>query len=373
MPRPGLMHPMMGARLGLLLRSLTSNGPIAPRNIPVITTMVLSALARVPIAALERVITARRLRTAPELKAPVFIIGHWRSGTTHTHNLMARSPQFGWISPLATGIPDEILTLGSWLRPWLEQMLPEDRMVDHVAVNPDSPQPDEIPLANMQPLSVFHALYFPHNFQSHIDKGVFLEGCSEAEIKRWQTLMVEFLRKIAVQQGKPRLLIKNESYAARVALLRSMWPEAKFIHIHRNPYEVYVSTVNYYKKLLPTMAFQSFDHVDIEAFVLKEYPRVMQRCLEDTAKLPPDQFIEIGFQEITSTPVDTLGRIYDQLQLPGWEDDRNGVEEYLSTIRDYKRNTFTMAAGDIERVRSAWGKYASRWGYQVPEAFDPVV
>ena len=366
------MHPMMGARLSLLLRSLTSNGPIAPRNIPVITTMVLSALARLPIATLERFVTARRLRSAPELEAPIFIIGHWRSGTTHTHNLMARSPQFGWISPLATGIPGEILTLGSWLRPWLEQMLPEDRMVDHVAVNPDSPQPDEIPLANMQPLSVFHALYFPLYFQRHIDRGVFLEGCSEEEIKRWQTLMVDFLNKIVIQQGKSRLLIKNESYTARVALLRSIWPEAKFIHIHRNPYEVYVSTVNYYQKLLPTMAFQSFDHVDIEAFVLKTYPRVMRRCLQDTAKLPPNQFIEVGFQEITSAPLDTLGHIYDQLQLPDWEDDRSGAEEYLATIRDYKPNKFTMAAEDIERVRSAWGEYATRWGYQVPETLDPA-
>lgn len=184
--------------------------------------------------------------------------------------------------------------------------------------------------------------------------------------------MVDFLNKIVIQQGKSRLLIKNESYTARVALLRSIWPEAKFIHIHRNPYEVYVSTVNYYQKLLPTMAFQSFDHLDIEAFVLKTYPRVMRRCLQDTAKLPPNQFIEVGFQEITSAPLDTLGRIYDQLQLPDWEDDRSGAEEYLATIRDYKPNKFTMAAEDIERVRSAWGEYATRWSYQVPETLDPA-
>ncbi len=368
--KPSLMHPMMGARFGLLLRSLTGNGPIELRNAPVLTAMVLSAMARVPIAALERYITARRLRTAPALEAPVFIIGHWRSGTTHTHNLMARSNQFGWISPLATGIPDEILTLGTWLRPMLEKMLPEDRMVDHVAVNPDSPQPDEIPLANLQPLSVFHALYFPRSFQTHIDKGVFLEGCSKKEIERWQTLMLEFLQKIVIEQGKPKLLIKNESYTARVALLRSIWPEAKFIHVHRNPYEVYVSTVNYYRKLLPTMAFQKFDHVDIESFVLDTYLRVMRRCLRDTAQLPENQFIEVGFQEITSNPLQALGRIYDQLQLPNWQEDRAGAEEYLATIRDYKRNTFTMDAADRERVRTYWGEYADKWGYSVPEAFN---
>jgi len=87
---PGLMHPMMGARLGLLLRSLTNNGPIAPRNAPLITAMVLSALARLPIATLERFVTARRLRSAPELEAPIFIIGHWRSGTDFYHRPLAK-------------------------------------------------------------------------------------------------------------------------------------------------------------------------------------------------------------------------------------------------------------------------------------------
>jgi len=360
------MHPLMGARLGLLTRALATNGPIPLRHAPLITAMVLSAAARLPIATLERVITAQRIRRAPAMEAPVFIIGHWRSGTTHTHNLMARSREFGWISPLATGIPGEILTLGAWLRPWLEKMLPEDRAVDHVAVNPDSPQPDEIPLANMQTMSVFHALYFPRRFQEHIEKGVFLEGCNDAQIERWRALMISFLRKIAAQQGKPRLVIKNESYTARVALLRSIWPDAKFVHVHRNPYEVYVSTVNYYRKLLPTMALQPYGHVDIESFVLDTYSRVMDLCIADTADLPADQFIEIGFKELTSAPIDTLERIYGQLRLPGWDAARERTIEYLASIRDYKRNEFTMASADIERVASAWGEYAARWGYQAP-------
>jgi len=58
--------------------------------------------------------------------------------------------------------------------------------------------------------------------------------------------------------------------------------------------------------------------------------------------------------------------------LENWENDRSGAEEYLATIRDYKPNKFTMAAEDIERVRSAWGEYATRWGYQVPETLDPA-
>lgn len=364
--RPGLHHPLMGARLGLLLRSLAGNGPIPLRRWPLVGAMLASAVARAPIALVERTVTARAVRRGPGLDPPVFIIGHWRSGTTHLHNLMARSPALGWISPLATGIPGEILTLGAWLRPLLERALPEDRLVDRVAVTPDSPQPDEIPLANMQTLSVFHALYFPRRFREHFERGVFIEGCTPREIERWRRLMVAFLGKIAAQQGRATLIIKNESYTARVAALRAIWPGARFIHVHRNPFEVYVSTVNYYRRLLPTLALQPFDRLDIESFVLETYPRVMSRCIEETSDLPADQFIEVGYDEIASSPMGVLARIHESLGLPGWATAGPRAEAYLASIRGYRRNEFRMAPGEIERVRVAWGEYIARWGYSAP-------
>ena len=88
------------------------------------------------------------------------------------------------------------------MRPWLERALPEDRHVDRVAVRPSSPQEDEIPLANIQQLSVFHALYFPKRFQRHIDRGVFFDGCTAAEIATWCRSVRTFVAKIVLHQGK---------------------------------------------------------------------------------------------------------------------------------------------------------------------------
>ena len=101
-----------------------------------------SALCRVPFRLMDQVTLHRRRDLLADMSDPVFIIGHWRSGTTHLHNLLSLSPVFGHISPLASGLPDEILTLGTWLRSLLEKALPEDRHVDRVRVTPDSPQED---------------------------------------------------------------------------------------------------------------------------------------------------------------------------------------------------------------------------------------
>ncbi len=239
-PHAGTMHPLMGARLSLLLRSLFADGGVAPRHAPLYALMLLSAAGRAPLGWLDDALFRLRRRRAPAMEAPLFIVGHWRTGTTHLHNLMGRSPAYGHISPLASGLPDQILTLGTWLRPLLEKALPDDRKVDRVAVTPDAPQEDEIPLANQQPLSVFHAIYFPKHFQRHIDTGVFFDGLAERKIGRWQRLAHRFAEKIAVQQGAVRLVIKNPVYTARIARFLQIWPAAKFIHIRRNPYEVFV-------------------------------------------------------------------------------------------------------------------------------------
>jgi len=366
--RPGTQHPLMGARLEVLARALLTEGGVSPRHAPLATAMALSAIARAPFRAIERVELARRRRRAPPLEPPVFILGHWRSGTTHLHNLLGRSPSLAIITPLTSGIPDEMLTLGTWLRPLLERALPENRHVDRVAVRPQSPQEDEIPLANMGAPSIYNGLYFPSRLERHVERGVFLEGVSQRARRRWSRLQRHLIEKVAIDRGRPRVLVKNVVYTARVALLREMWPEARFIFIRRNPYEVYASTLNYYRKLLPMLALQRFDHVEIERLVLETYPRLMDRYLTDREGVPRTHLAETSYEELVADPLATLGRLHEQLGLEGWEAARPRIEAYLDSVSGYQRNSFTMEPADAERVERAWGRYIDLWGYERPGA-----
>jgi hypothetical protein len=58
---------------------------------------------------------------------PIFIIGHWRSGTTHLHNLMSQDPALGWVSMYQAVVPDFSLAGQSWLKPLLTRIVPADR------------------------------------------------------------------------------------------------------------------------------------------------------------------------------------------------------------------------------------------------------
>lgn len=366
-PSPSLFqHPLMGTNLKTLLKTLRTQGGVSPTCWPHVLVFLASALARSPFREIDRLLM-RRGDPAEAVEPPVFIVGYWRSGTTHLHNLLGCSPEFGIITPLASGLPWELLTLATWLQPVLERALPEDREVDDVAVTPQSPQEDEIPVANMQPLSVFHALYFPRHFRRNFERGVFLSDTTEQEVERWKQQVQSFLAKVAKHQENQPLLVKNPVYTARVGRLREMWPEARFIHIYRNPYAVYKSTTYYFEKMLSTLALQAYSVDDVEPVVLDSYPRMLDRLSRDTDDLPDHQFAEVRFEDLEEQPLDELERLYRQLDLPGWERARPVTENYLAGVADYSKNEYTYDAEVRATVQDAWGRFVERWEYDMPD------
>ena len=359
--RPSVQHPLMGARLTNLVRALIANGGVSPRYFGLVGLMGLSAATRSLFHPLEAASYSWQAGRAPPRESPLIILGHWRTGTTHLHNLMGCSPSYGAISPLASGLPDQIMTLGTWLKPMLERALPEDRKVDPVAVTPDSPQEDEIPLANQQPLSVFHALYFPRHFQTLFNRGVFFEGASDADIARWQRLTAHFADKIAVHERKPRLVIKNPVYTARIKRLLAIWPNARFIHIRRNPYEVFVSTCRYYRQLLDELALQPSGSLDIEGFVLETFKRLMAAYEAERSQVPQGHLAEVSYEQLCDEPLPLLETLHDQLGLPGWRETRPRIADYLKQISDYRTNAYNVSNDAVCKVDAHWAGAVAEW------------
>jgi hypothetical protein len=54
-------------------------------------------------------------------------------------------------------------------------------------------------------------------------------------------------------------MLKSPTHTARLHILREMFPQAKFIHIVRDPCEVFSSTVRLWRALFETQACQKPD------------------------------------------------------------------------------------------------------------------
>lgn len=366
---PRLLHPLMGADLKTLAEVLRRNGGVSPRCLPHIGLAIATCVARQPISAIESWRLQRERKRAPNMDPPIFIVGHWRSGTTFLYELLCQSPQFNYVSPFATGIPWDFLTITKYFEPLVERLLPKDRFIDQVQVTANSPQEDEIALASMQPLSFYHGLYFPSHLQENLSRGLFLQGCSETEIKRWEGAFTLFLEKLHLQNPQRQVLIKNPVYTGRVKQLRSLFPDAKFIHIYRNPYIVFQSTRNFYVKLFRELALQSAAHFSmdtIDALIFQCYTRMMTALQQDAADLPPDQWVELRFEPFEQDPMAHIETIYRQLGIQGFDQAKARFEAYVSDRKTYRKNRYTFPDQDIQNVYDHWQPFIDQWHYEAP-------
>jgi len=360
-----LQHPLMGVQMGNLLNLLKANGGVLQNLDSSLLIFFLSALGRWPFTMLDKFLM-RGKDSKNSLRSPVVIVGYWRSGTTHLHNLLGQNDKMGIITPIASGLPGELLTLGSWFEGLMKLGLPEDRGVDEVAVTLQSPQEDEIPVANLQTLSVYHALYFPGSFKQSFNRGVFFDGVSGKKVEQWKRSVLCFLRKVARHQNTNQLLLKNPVYTGRVDHILDMWPDARIIHIYRNPYEVYVSTKHYFKKMLKKLALKPYSTSVIEEIVQESYPRMLDKLYSDTENIASDQFAEVRYEDLVDRPIEELEKLYEQLQIDEWERTKSRTESYLSQISDYKTNTYSYTHSDLKAVREKWGYFVEKWGYGAP-------
>lgn len=363
-----MAHPLSGANIATLATVVGRSG--LPSHPLQGLGVGLAAIGRWPFSTIEKLVIESKLPKIEEMPAPVFILGHWRSGTTHLYNIMCESGEWGFVPPVATGLPWDLFGIAKVFSPLLERALPEHRYIDNIPVTPTSPQEDEIAIANMSEASFYHGIYFPKNFAENVRRGLFFDECSTSDIRNWRRQFTYFLRKLYLHQGEKTLLIKNPVYTGRFVMLREMFPDAKFIHIHRNPYDVFVSMRNFYGKLLKEFALQGYDHVDIDETILSVYDRMMRDYERDAAEVPADRLVELRYDDLDEEPLAAVEKVYGTLNLPGFDAAKPKFEQYLASVSTFKKNKFDYSDEAAAKVEARLGHFIEKWGYQRPGAKD---
>lgn len=370
---PPALHPLAGCNRKTLRAHYQANGDLVKRTRMQRFRTGLVVVIRSPFSAIEQLRFGRRIEAFEPPSDPIFIVGHWRSGTTHLHNLLSRDPQFSYLDFGQTAMPHNMLNETRRIALWfIKRSLPKERGFDKVELSIDSPQEEEMALGAMNPLSYYNVYYFPQNWRRHFDRAIFFDETSPEEIENFKAAYVKLIKKLGMTNDGRQLLMKNPPSTARLTLLKELFPRAKFIYIHRNPYEVFPSSINRYPRTYSAFAWQDFSNVNLEEMVFYKYERLLRAYLDQRSQIPAEDLVETSYDAVTSRPEAEIERIYDALGIPDKTTALDAIRPYLEQKKNYKRNVHRLTRAQVERIRKDWAFSFERWPYEIPEGIEVV-
>jgi len=357
-----MQHPLFAISTRRWIRLLTKNGGVDRGYYTRAAFITIMSVGTAPVRLLYRFRYARRVAQTSVPHPPVFIIGHWRSGTTYLHELLSQDPQFCHVSLWTTLLPDSFLILEP-MKGFLSRFLPKTRPMDAIEVAMDGPYEDEAALAVLCPWSFFHCLYFPRNAEEQYLKAIHFQGMTMEEKDQWKNAYLQLIKAVTYANQGRRLLSKNPPNTARITALLELFPEAKFIYMIRDPYLVYLSTRKMRRNVLEVMALQKSSEADLEQQVIDNYIRLTHHYLEEKARIPPGNLMELRYEDLVADPRGQIKRIYDTLKLPDLDQALPAIERYLAHKAEYKTNVYAIDPLVIQRVNECWGFTFDQWKY----------
>jgi len=299
---------------------------------------------------------------ATEIKPPLFILGHWRSGTTHLHNLMSLDDRFAYPNFYQVLFPTTFLC-SEWILPrLLKPFLPKTRPFDNVFLAFDEPAEEECAICSTSRRSCSMSIVFPRR-EEHYDRYLTLRDVPENELREWQDALRTFLKKLTWKYGRP-LILKSPHHTARIRLLLEMFPEARFLHIHRNPYAVFRSTQKMIAGWDGEYRLQKRDYDKLNDRIIRQYNEMYDAYFEEKKLIPAGRFFDVGYEDLEHDPLGQVRQIYEALDLPDYAHVEPKIREYVGTLADYKKNEHAKIDEDLRQlIAREWGRSFEAWNY----------
>lgn len=342
---------------------------VHPRYIYIAVVVTLVSFFHTLLAWLQEAIYGRRIRNTKITQPPIFLLGHWRTGTTLLHEMMILDPRHGYPTYYECLEPNHFLLTERLFTRMFSFLMPSRRPMDNMKAGWDRPQEDEFALCMLGQPSPYLSIAFPNRAPlcpEYLD----FQGVSQGGIRSWKRAFKQFLKHVTYKTGK-RLVLKSPPHTARVRVLREMFPDAIFIHIVRDPYVVFPSTVNLWKSLSRTHGLQTPTFQNLEEQVLDTFVRLYARLEEDKKTLPPDRYYELKYEDLVKAPEAEMAKLYDHFNLGGWKDFLPRLQEYLASVKGYETNKYDLTPEQRAKITERWGEVIRRYGYDTSSPLSP--
>jgi len=356
------LQSITGMKLRDLWRVLARNRfQVDPCYLDRLSYLLIMAGLNSVMACFESRCNGYKIKSTEITDPPIFIIGYWRSGTTHLHNLLGFDPNFTCPTYYQVMFPHHFAYSQPWGMAYFNYFSPPKRPMDNMAIEAKAPHEDEFALAALSTVSPYMKVLFPRTG----DNGFAVLDPLRLEkdaLERWMAAMEQFVQKLTFSKGK-RIVFKSPPHLGRVRVLLDLYPQAKFIHICRHPYEVYLSAKHLWQTGFSLSHLQKPEPETLEETILSWYKDLYSLYERDRELIPPGSLCEIKYEELVDNTLKSLENIYSTLGLPGFDEFWSRVSPYLEAQKSYKRNIYILDDETKERIRQHWGPIGSRYGY----------
>jgi hypothetical protein len=298
-----------------------------------------------------------------QVTPPLFVIGHWRTGTTHLHNLLAQdSVQFAFANTYQVVNPHTFLCTEEVNARRFAWLVPPTRPMDNVALSFQSPQEDEFAPCLMSLRSLYLGISFARR-EEHYSRYLTFRDVPREDMEAWKAAFLWFLKKLTFKYRRP-LVLKSPPHTARIRLLLEMFPDARFVHIHRNPYTVFQSFRHYFDTAMWHTYLQRPDLPGIDDRIIQRYNVLYTAFFEERSLIPKGHFHEISFERLERNPMGEVQQLYENLNLPGFDSFRPKLQRYVNSLADYRKNEFReLEPAWRTKIARAWQRSFEEWDY----------
>ncbi|HLS81222.1 MAG TPA: sulfotransferase [Steroidobacter sp.] len=314
-----------------------------------------------------------------KVKAPIFVIGHARSGTTLAHRLMCMDQRMSafkyWELRLPSLLEKKIVHALAWLdshvfgrrierrlAAWEERKFGAVKQIHKMGLN--VPEEDDLIFYDSC-ASGFWMTKLP--FMGDLDF-FHLDRRAPRSRKRLMRFYRECVRRQLYLNGGEKIhLSKNPTWCGRVESLLEIFPDARFVILYRNPYETIPSLL----KLLHV----SWKHAgNIDAAKIAESTRAMTDLsyehylypLEALARRPETPVASIDYRELISDPKGAIERAYVEIGLEMTDQFRAALQREQERARRHEtehRYSLAEFGLDDREIRTRLGSLFERFGW----------
>jgi hypothetical protein len=261
------------------------------------------------------------------LQRPVYIIGNPRSGTTFTHRLIAKDPQFSYLKLYHTIFPSVTCYKLFKMTGKIDRIFggPATKLLKLVSrkgfkgwetihqTGPEKAESDEMFFVYAM-LSPLLGLLFP--YFKNLNEATFVDLIPQKERQKLMLYYKDCLQRHMYATGGDKILLQKVALiAGRLQSICSVLPDIRIVHLVRHPYESIPSLVSMFdaawKTLTPHIRKNRQVNQELSDLICQYYLYLF----EFKKKFPKNQFVEVRYEDLISNPYETTCFIYRSLDM----------------------------------------------------------